>query len=243
MSKRRRRPVGLRHLQQNYAYQKITVSGKTIGFFGAQINQLRYAQIVSRLKEAKKGCDMLVVTLHWTGQKESVRGVNSTMKSYARKAIDAGADVVIGHHRHMVSGIEKYKGKYIVYDMGNFVTGGANSPYTYAVQIDFDISNSFTETAVDGDKDQIRIYPLYTTSEPAFSLDKKGRRIREDNNWQPVPAEDAVDHVENGEDVKPDVNAAVVDIIDQYSPTGTDGKRFQSGAYIASYSSLPGSSD
>lgn len=68
---------------------------------------------------------MLVLTIHWVGQNEYVRPVSATMKNYARKAIDAGADLVIGHHRHEVSGIEFYKGKYILYDLGNFVTGGS----------------------------------------------------------------------------------------------------------------------
>ncbi|MFH0987513.1 MAG: CapA family protein, partial [Patescibacteria group bacterium] len=40
---------------------------------------------------------------------------------FARNAIDAGADLIIGHHPHVIQKIEKYKGKYIIYSLGNFV--------------------------------------------------------------------------------------------------------------------------
>ena len=49
-------------------------------------------------------------------------------ENIARYAIDNGADLVLGHHPHVLQGIENYKGKYIVYSLGNFVFGGNKNP-------------------------------------------------------------------------------------------------------------------
>jgi len=222
------------------------VGGKKIGFYGVQANQVPVSTLVSRVRKYKRDydLDMMVVTIHWTGQREYVRPVTATMKSYARNAINAGADLVIGHHRHEISGIEKYKGKYILYDLGNFVTGGGGGQWTYAVQIDFKISSSFTETASKNDVDQIRIYPVCTTSDPMRTWNSKKKKYeKQSNNWQPVPAEDAIDYIDKDTGASvPDtaVSDEVIDIINKYSPTGADGGRFvaEKGKNVFSYSTL-----
>ena len=61
---------------------------------------------------------LVVVSLHWG--KEYVYSVSASQRSLARSLITAGADLVVGHHSHVVSGIEKYKDRYIVYSLGNF---------------------------------------------------------------------------------------------------------------------------
>jgi len=214
------------------------VGGRRVGFYGFQASQLPLSMVASRIQKVKSDnhLDMLVVTIHWTGQLENVRPATSAMKAYARKAIDSGADLVIGHHRHVSSGIERYKGKYILYDMGNFVTGGAASPYTYAVQIDFDISGSFAESAANA----IRIYPLYTTSDAGYKWTGK-KYERQSNNWQPVPASEAIDHLDSvtaAPAPDPNVVSGVISIINSNSPSGPDGK-FSANNYIHSYSELP----
>jgi poly-gamma-glutamate synthesis protein (capsule biosynthesis protein) len=211
---------------------------KKIGFYGFQASQMPLSLVASRIQKIKSDnhLDMLVVTIHWTGQLENKRPATSAMKAYARKAIDSGADLVIGHHRHVISGLERYKGKYILYDMGNFVTGGAASPYTYAAQIDFEISGDFAESAADG----IRIYPLYTTSGAGYKWNGK-KYERQSNNWQPVPASDAINYYDKDTSAAVlDANAAsnVISIINQYSPTGPDGK-FDASTHIGSYADLP----
>lgn len=234
-----------------------TVDGKKIGFYGVQANQVPVSVLTSRIKKYRKDydLDMMVVTIHWTGQPEYVRPVTSTMKSYARGAINAGADLVIGHHRHEISGIEKYKGKYILYDMGNFATGGVGGQASYAAQIDFKISSSFTETASDGNTDQIRIYPLCTTSGARYTWNSKtqeyGKKLS--NNWQPAPAEDAIHHYDATSgtpvpvlDIDMDtteyktITEDVINIINSYSPAGPDGSKFNAAPYITPYSTLAG---
>lgn len=71
------------------------------------------------IKNAKGECDVLIVSFH-TGVmniKQSTIRDNKT----ARVAIDYGADMVIGHHPHVMEDIETYKDKPIIYSLGNFI--------------------------------------------------------------------------------------------------------------------------
>lgn len=66
------------------------------------------------------------MTYHWGIEREYKQNV--VQESIARYTIDNGADLVLGHHPHVLQGIEYYKGKYIVYSLGNFVFGGNCNP-------------------------------------------------------------------------------------------------------------------
>lgn len=79
---------------------------------------------IAALKEA--GAELIIVNFHWGIEQEYVP--NETQKKLAHLAIDEGADLVIGHHPHVLQGIEKYKGKYIAYSLGNFCFGGNSNP-------------------------------------------------------------------------------------------------------------------
>ncbi|MCI8331088.1 MAG: CapA family protein [Bacilli bacterium] len=70
--------------------------------------------------------DLIIMTYHWGIEKEYEQ--NSTQENIAKFAIDSGADLVIGHHPHVLQGVELYNGKYIVYSLGNFVFGGNKNP-------------------------------------------------------------------------------------------------------------------
>lgn len=71
------------------------------------------------IKQAKAQCDFLVVTFHWG--KEFSHFPSDLQKEMAHLAIDSGCDMVVGHHPHVLQGIERYKGKPIFYSLGNFV--------------------------------------------------------------------------------------------------------------------------
>lgn len=66
---------------------------------------------IAALKEA--GAQLIIVNFHWGIEREYVP--NDTQKALARLAVDEGADLVIGHHPHVLQGVEKYKGRYIAY--------------------------------------------------------------------------------------------------------------------------------
>lgn len=71
------------------------------------------------IKNAKEKCDVLIVSIHWGEEYEKIH--NKRQESLAYRAIDNGADVIIGHHPHVTEDIEEYKGKTIVYSLGNFI--------------------------------------------------------------------------------------------------------------------------
>ena len=70
--------------------------------------------------------DLIIVHLHWGNELE--KEPTDIQKALGRLAIDNGADLVIGHHPHVIQGIEKYNGKYICYSVGNFCFGGNAHP-------------------------------------------------------------------------------------------------------------------
>ena len=75
--------------------------------------------VVADIKAARAKADIVLTFMHWGVEYEFQP--NERQKSFARLMIDAGADAVIGNHPHVVEGAEYYKGRLIVYCLGNFV--------------------------------------------------------------------------------------------------------------------------
>ncbi|MDA0524646.1 CapA family protein [Methanococcoides alaskense] len=75
--------------------------------------------IVSDIKKVKDDVDILIVSLHWGN--EFVRKPSPDEFSLAHDIIDAGTDLILGHHPHVLQGVERYNNGVIVYSMGNFV--------------------------------------------------------------------------------------------------------------------------
>jgi poly-gamma-glutamate synthesis protein (capsule biosynthesis protein) len=80
---------------------------------------MRFEKMFSAVMDAKKMADVVVVSMH--SGTEYIQKPNDSQVEFAHGAIDAGADLVVGHHPHVVQTMEKYKGKYIFYSLGNFV--------------------------------------------------------------------------------------------------------------------------
>ena len=79
---------------------------------------------IASLKE--QGAQIIIVSFHWGQEKENVP--SDVQGELAHAAVDNGADLVLGHHPHVLQGIEEYKGKNIVYSLGNFCFGGNSAP-------------------------------------------------------------------------------------------------------------------
>jgi poly-gamma-glutamate capsule biosynthesis protein CapA/YwtB (metallophosphatase superfamily) len=77
------------------------------------------SKVASAIRAAKKSADYVIVSFHW-GVEQSYR-MNSSQIRDARRSIDAGADMVLSHHPHVMQGIEFYKGGLIAYSLGDFV--------------------------------------------------------------------------------------------------------------------------
>lgn len=72
------------------------------------------------IERARSKVDVLIVSMH-SGTEYITAHPNSHQTEFAHAAIDAGADMVIGHHPHVLEPLEIYKGKYVFYSLGNFV--------------------------------------------------------------------------------------------------------------------------
>ena len=104
------------------------------------------------------GCQIVVASFHWGSEyREDFTG---EQRSIGRAAIKAGADIVVGHHPHIVQGIESYNDSYILYSLGNLVFGGNVDPDdrdAAAVRITFTVHEDRA------DAPQIVIVPLRLT--------------------------------------------------------------------------------
>ena len=76
-------------------------------------------RLTAAVREARHVADFVVVSMH-SGH-EYTKQANASQTAFAHAAIDAGAELVIGHHPHVVQPVEQYRGKYILYSLGNFV--------------------------------------------------------------------------------------------------------------------------
>lgn len=76
-------------------------------------------QMQADIAAVKRNADLVVVSFHWGTERKYVP--DGSQDYYAHAAVDAGADLVLGHHPHVVQGFEIYGGKLIAYSLGNFV--------------------------------------------------------------------------------------------------------------------------
>ncbi len=119
------------------------------------------------------GAEIIIVQVHWGIEGENYPSGDQI--SLAHAAIDAGADLVIGHHPHVLQGLERYKGKMIAYSLGNFCFGGNQNPRdkdTMIYQQTFTISEDGSIDSTD-----YMVIPC--------SISSTSSR----NNYQPTPCE------------------------------------------------------
>ena len=115
---------------------------------------------------------LIVMNVHW-GEEKASRPAEYQIEA-AHTMIDCGVDLVIGHHPHVLQGIEEYNGHYIAYSLGNFSFGGNTSalrPYTVILRVSFQKSDSGRPEI-----SRLSVVPCLTTS--------TGSSV---NNYQPTP--------------------------------------------------------
>ena len=157
----------------------------------------RSQQVTDTISEAKKnGAKIIVTAFHWGSERENEP--DDTQKTLAHLAIDQGADLVVGHHPHVLQGIELYKGKYIAYSLANFCFGGNTNPSdkdTVIFQQNFHVTED--GKVEDGD---IRVIPCTVSSQgqtndykpTPVSGDEKERilnRLRDLSEGVEIPSE------------------------------------------------------
>lgn len=132
--------------------------------------------IVPRIKAASEQSDYQIVFFH--GGTERLHAPEDWKVRAAHKLVDAGADLVIGNHPHVLQPTEVYNGVNIVYSLGNFCYGGSKNPENrtiiYKMLLTIDKSNG---TLIN---EEVILIPCYVYTGNT-------------NNWQPCPIEDAND--------------------------------------------------
>lgn len=105
-----------------------TANGVKTAFLGFNaLDKVTKKQIKAGITRAQNNkAEIIVVSFHWGVERKYYP--NSKQKSLGHYAIDCGASFVLGHHPHVLQGIEQYKGRYIVYSLGNFCFGGNSNP-------------------------------------------------------------------------------------------------------------------
>ncbi len=130
-------------------------------------------QVRDTIAAAKgQGAKLIIAAFHWGSEK--AQEPDETQKALAHTAVDCGANLVVGHHPHMLQAIEKYNGVYIVYSLGNFCFGGNSAPSDTDTII-FRQTFTFNDGDLQAD-DNIEVIPCSITSAEGY------------NNYQPTPA-------------------------------------------------------
>ena len=118
----------------------LRVSGKTIAILGVSArprqgftespgyNEFEEREFLGRISDARRQADFVCVSIHW-GQ-EFTAAPSAAERGIARAMVDAGADVVVGHHPHVLREVENYRGSVIAYSLGNFIGDMSWNPLT-----------------------------------------------------------------------------------------------------------------
>lgn len=171
----------LKNVGISYAYGKYTgiceAQGILIGFvsvsgLGKGAGVEKYLQEgIDSLKE--EGCQIILACCHWGVEREYYP--EDYQKTLGKKCIDWGADLVIGHHPHVLQGIEEYQGKYIVYSLGNFCFGANRNPPDKDCLI---VQQTFA--FVDGEKQEETTFKVIPCSISS---------VASRNDYKPTPAQ------------------------------------------------------
>jgi len=153
----------------------LAIRGTRFGFGGCRETAYRenpgiIGQDISELKE--KGAEYIIYQCHWGTEYDEHH--NALQEAMARACARAGADLVIGHHPHVVQGIDWIGDMPVIYSLGNLMFGGTIRLATYdalLAQVRFYPQRS-------GNRTEIRLIPVLTSS----------TGNAKENNYQPVPA-------------------------------------------------------
>lgn len=158
-----------------------TDTGVNIGMLSYQTFNGNYKNIYASIEGDIKalrdaGCQLVIVSYHWGEEKDYLP--NERQVPLGRATIDAGADLVLGHHSHRMNPIEEYKGRYICYSLGNFSFAGNTRPddmdtYIFQQRFRVDLASGDAENA------GFRIVPCSISSQEKV------------NDFKPTPADEA----------------------------------------------------
>lgn len=120
------------------------------------------AMLVEDIKTAKSQSDFVVVYVHWGVEKQN--SPKEYQRGLAKQYIDAGADLVVGSHPHVLQGIEYYNGKPIIYSLGNFMFY-SNISQTALLKATINEQNEVKLQLIPGKAENAFTYPLEETED------------------------------------------------------------------------------
>ena len=149
------------NLAESHKMALYTIKGKKIAFLGYSLTkpieflagQLHpgtapgYEKlVVADVANARRRADYVIVSFHWG--KEGSGKVQSYQRNTAHKAIEAGADVIIGHHPHVLQGVERYKNGIIFYSLGNFAFASKSKTSAAAALVRLRLNDATREAEI-----------------------------------------------------------------------------------------------
>lgn len=129
----------------SFGYSKTAVfekNGINIGLIGVNtlgkleegVNLINLEfELANKIQILKEKTSLIIVSFHWGT--ENISTPTSKQRELGRFAVDQGADLVLGHHPHVIQPCEVYQGKCIIYSLGNFVFGGNSNPWQKNTEI------------------------------------------------------------------------------------------------------------
>ena len=165
---------GIAYVEEDKTSIFVTETGLTIGLYADSFDfkESDIEENIASLRE--QGAEIIICAFHW-GTEGAYRH-NDKQERYAHAAIDAGADMVVGHHPHVLQDMEEYNGKPIFYSLGNFSFGGNDHPKDYdSAIIQVEILREYDGTITIA---AIHPIPICISS------------VSDRNNYQPVPYEE-----------------------------------------------------
>jgi poly-gamma-glutamate synthesis protein (capsule biosynthesis protein) len=154
------------------AFSGVVPSGWEATTSRAGIASAKNLAVVSeKIQAARSQADVVVVSFHWGKEMETYP--NAWQKKLGHLAIDSGATLVIGHHPHVVQGIERYKEGVIAYSLGNFVFSPGNGAGRSSIMVRFDLNRSRIS--------EIVVYPVHINGcQPQLLTDSAAQKWLEE---------------------------------------------------------------
>ena len=180
-------PIGIKNNDINKIYRSFKIKNLKICFLAYSLRPEKYSneilycksnknEIIEQIIEVKKKCDFLIVSLHWGDEFISYPSYNQI--SDAHSFIDAGANIILGHHPHILQPIEIYKNGLIAYSLGNFVFDFWQKKLRKTIILEIEISKKRIEN--------YNITPLYIDNNytPILMKSNEFKNESENIDWK-----------------------------------------------------------
>jgi poly-gamma-glutamate capsule biosynthesis protein CapA/YwtB (metallophosphatase superfamily) len=123
--------------------------------FSGAVNRISLANMRKQIAAARTQADLVVVCPHWGTEYRSTP--EAATHALAQDLIDAGADLILGSHPHVVRKVHSYKGHYIVYSMGNFISWMSKPLTDLGIMVQATITRRDGVTAVSS----LKVLPVF----------------------------------------------------------------------------------